>query len=204
MDSQHPFTSEPSPAVVTPPLVVILVHPLMIPEMRSSRKRLPTVVTFIRFDATVGDDVSLELVRPVELLHATGMTSERALESFTRVVNGLMSLQFVFAIKGGATLVTFEWFRAGMNQHMHLEVVISPEAFPTNATRQVCTAVSDEMSPQVALTREDLIAVRTRVVVGGGRHVMLQRLRGSIFIVAFVTLEEPDASLCTLTWVQTV
>ena len=43
------------------------------------------------------------------------------------------------------------------------------------------------MSPQVALTHEDLVAVRTGVVMRGRGDVMVQRLRCRVLIVALTT-----------------
>ena len=52
-------------------------------------------------------------------------------------------------------------------------------------------AMCGQMSPQVALTCEELVTVWARVAVGGRLLVVVQRLGGGILIVTFSTTEMP-------------
>ena len=51
--------------------VVGAVQALVVDEMWASTERLAALATLVRLDAAVGDDVGLQLVRPVERLRAT-------------------------------------------------------------------------------------------------------------------------------------
>ena len=54
-----------------------------------------------------------------------------------------------------------------------------------------------KVSAQKALAGEELAAVGTRVLVGGGRQVMLQRLRGRVLVAALRALKVAERSTHT-------
>lgn len=86
-----------------------------------------------------------------------------------------MTLQLVLAVEFRSAGVTLKRFIPGVNQMMGLQIRLRLESFLAYlALVRALRAVRRQVTTQVALTGEHLLAVGAGVVVRGGGQVVLQ------------------------------
>jgi len=110
-----------------------------------------------------------------------------------------MSLQFVFTVERRLAHGAFVGLLTRVDVSMQFEVVLPPEELLAHlALEPATTAVRGQMTPQVALARKHLLAVRAGEVVSGGLQVVLQGLGGRVFVDTFDTLVDSAVLLGAL------
>lgn len=87
----------------TAELVVARVGALVLSEVGAAAEGLAAQGTLVELHARVGEDMSLQLVWPVELLTAACVCREGAFVLLEWLMNQHVSLQFVLAVECGLT-----------------------------------------------------------------------------------------------------
>lgn len=134
----------------------------------------------------MGQHVSLQLVRTIELLHTPGVASERALEPFDGIMDQFVTFQLVPAIKGSRTDVADVRFDPGVDDQVNFEVVGRLEGLVTVVALVQPGPVCDQVTAEVSLTGEHLVTLGTGVVVGTGGQVVFQSSRGRVLVQALL------------------
>lgn len=80
-------------------LVVARVGALVLGEVGAAAEGLAAQGTLVELHARVGEDMSFQLIRPVELLTAAGVCREGAFVFLEWLMDQHVSLQFVFAVE---------------------------------------------------------------------------------------------------------
>lgn len=87
----------------TAELVVARVGALVLGEVGTAAEGLAAQGTLVKLHARMGKDMSLQLIRPVELLTATCVCREGAFVFLEWLMDQHVSLQFVLAVECGLT-----------------------------------------------------------------------------------------------------
>ena len=135
---------------------------------------------------TVGHDVQLELVEPMELLGAAQSVFERTFELFLNIMRERVSLELVIPVKLGPALFTFKGQFSSVYQHVGLQIVFILHFLLADLALKSPLGMGDgDVLPELSLSTELLVAVATGEGVGRGVQVMIKRLLARVPVLAF-------------------
>lgn len=120
----------------------------------------------MRPETRVRQYMCFQLVRSVKLFGASYMGLKRTLKLLDSLMGELMTVQLISSVKGSLTEVASKWFLASMNNAMHLQIGCCLELFITKGANVLNCCMRVQVSPQVTLTHEYLVAFGAREVVG--------------------------------------
>lgn len=134
----------------------------VVPQVRFARECPIAQFAFVGSDSTVRQYVVLEFISPAEFFCAAGVVSERTTEPLDRVMDMLVSAQFVPAIERSLANPARERLLGRVNQSVYPQVAFGLERLRAlGALVLAFRAVDRKVTPQVAFARKDLLAMRT-------------------------------------------